>query len=132
VLTALPADPAGSLRAQVCRPGELAVIPPGAWHLTAVLDGPAELFSISTELGEPAATGLRSRPNVRVTAAARLDGFALTGPDLVLGRPVPTVTAPEELRAAVPAAGLAALHRTGSDEEHAELLRVLAAEQDPR
>ncbi|OLT22752.1 hypothetical protein BJF78_33210 [Pseudonocardia sp. CNS-139] len=50
LLTALPGDPARTLRAQVCRAGDLAVVPPGAWHLTAVVDGPAEVFGVRVDV----------------------------------------------------------------------------------
>jgi hypothetical protein len=34
---------------QVCGPGDLALVPIGAWHLTYVLDGPAAVFNIYTD-----------------------------------------------------------------------------------
>ncbi len=43
---------------QICSPGHLCLIPPGAWHLTYVLDGPALVFNIYTE---PSATDIEVR-----------------------------------------------------------------------
>ncbi|GAA4256602.1 cupin domain-containing protein [Dactylosporangium darangshiense] len=38
------------VRLQVCTAGELCAVPFGAWHLTCVLDGPAAVFNIYTDL----------------------------------------------------------------------------------
>lgn len=65
---------------QVCEPGDLAVIPWGAWHHTLVLDGPAVVFNTYTDLHQR--TGIhssrdaalnptlkyRSRPPAQITA----------------------------------------------------------------
>ncbi|HVB44716.1 MAG TPA: hypothetical protein VNF47_18720 [Streptosporangiaceae bacterium] len=59
ILIALPA-PGGYTAAgyQLCHPGDIAVIPFGAWHVTWCLDGPAAVFNIYTgnEHQAPAAT----------------------------------------------------------------------------
>jgi hypothetical protein len=59
ILTALPA-PGGRTAAgyQLCHPGDIAVIPFGAWHVTWCLDGPAAVFNIYTgnDHQAPAAT----------------------------------------------------------------------------
>jgi hypothetical protein len=124
LLTALPDDPPGTLTAQWCRVGDLAAVPPGAWHMTAVISGPAEVLSVRTAIAGEAST---DRPPVRITAVADLVGFNLTGPDLSPDRPVPIVGTPAVLRAVVPPTGLAALHWSGHDEQHAELLHVFGA-----
>lgn len=36
----------------ICRPGNICIVPPGAWHITYVVDGPALVFNIYTESEE--------------------------------------------------------------------------------
>jgi len=104
------------LRYQVCAPGTLAAVPFGAWHLTLVLDGPAAVFNLYTDLpglraGKPASaspfterraalheqTKYRSGPAVEITARRAGPGFSLTGSACGLaawGRGEPTAEPP--------------------------------------
>jgi hypothetical protein len=78
---------AGRLRLQYqeCVPGDVAVIPPAAWHLTYVLNGPAMVFNIYANQGQSgvlAGAGLakyRSGRGPVPVAVVRLDSsFAFT------------------------------------------------------
>jgi len=76
---------------QVCMPGDLVAVPFGAWHQTAVLDGPATVFNIYADLpGIPqqhtsrhaahhADVKYRSSAPVEITAIRTGTGFALAG-----------------------------------------------------
>jgi hypothetical protein len=45
------ADGAPFLYEQECGPGEVMVVPPGVWHVSYVLDGPAAVFNVAADLG---------------------------------------------------------------------------------
>lgn len=92
----------------MCGPGELCAVPFGAWHLTCVLDGPAAVFNLYTDLPKPAAAaGAHSSryaathdvakyttgEPVRLTAVRAGTSFMITGSDDALrtwgtGQPV--------------------------------------------
>jgi hypothetical protein len=78
---------AGRLRLQYqeCVPGDVAVIPPAAWHLTYVLNGPAMVFNIYANQGQsgvlagPGLAKYRSGRGPVPVAVVRLDSsFAFT------------------------------------------------------
>ncbi|MBI1758167.1 MAG: hypothetical protein HYR62_02930 [Actinobacteria bacterium] len=50
---------------QVCVAGDHVVIPPGGWHLTVVLDGPAAVFNVYTDADNLLAGGHTSRDAAR-------------------------------------------------------------------
>lgn len=82
-----------SARYQVCEPGDLAVIPWGAWHHTLVLDGPAVVFNTYTDLHQRRGTHssrdaalnptlkYRSRPPAQITAVLDRGGFRIVASD---------------------------------------------------
>lgn len=98
------------VRYQECTPGDLAVVPFAAWHLTYALDGPAMVFNIYTSQGSgaQAAAGVskyRSRRGpVPVAAIREGNSFALTwGTAERDAMSEPTATAcPEWLRSFLP------------------------------
>ncbi|TMC12674.1 MAG: hypothetical protein E6J41_02465 [Chloroflexi bacterium] len=49
ILTAHCDSGKNAVEYQVCHPGDLAVIPFGAWHVTFCLDGPAAVFNVYTD-----------------------------------------------------------------------------------
>ncbi len=95
MLTAIEIEgPTGpQVRYQECGPGELAAVPFGAWHLTLVLDGPAAVFNLYTDIPDLAHGGHSSRvaakqphlkyahPPLALTALAEADGYRLSGAD---------------------------------------------------
>lgn len=133
--------PAGRpvIRHQLCGPGDLAVVPPAGWHLTAVLDGPAAVFNTYTDLHHDGVTpdGHSSRDAAgddtlkyrgarapRVAAVRIGDEVWLRGPDLDRPRRIARlpVTGPAGLRGL----DLIELFRQGSN---ADLLRLVDAAQ---
>ncbi|MEU8656117.1 hypothetical protein [Actinoplanes philippinensis] len=87
MLSAWTSSTSATLTHQVCSPGQLAVIPFGGWHLTLVLDGPADVFNVYTELDDAAAPvpadergKYRRAAAVELTAVGHRDGFTITGP----------------------------------------------------
>jgi hypothetical protein len=62
------ADGAPFLCERVCGPGEVIAVPPGAWHVSYVLDGPAAVFNVAADLGSggptapPPQAGARLEP----------------------------------------------------------------------
>ncbi|MFG2378333.1 hypothetical protein ACGFY9_43620 [Streptomyces sp. NPDC048504] len=120
---------------QVCRSGELAVVPFGAWHLTYVLDGPAMVFNMysgpaddgtGADAAHSAPSKYRSRRGPAEITARRSG----TGFDIALsakwreacGDPV-EVSCPAWLQALMPPSGmLTDLHVSGSDADLDALL----------
>jgi len=81
------------LYSQVCGPGEAMAVPFGVWHVSYVLDGPAVVFNVTTDVttlaGErgfrqsPARQGpakYRRAAPIAVTACRRNAGYHLVGP----------------------------------------------------
>ncbi|MFG2210456.1 hypothetical protein [Streptomyces sp. NPDC048638] len=115
---------------QVCEPGDLVAVPFGSWHQTSVLDGPACVFNIYSDVpGAPqqhtsrhaaqhAEIKYRSSAPVEITAVRAAPGFALAGSRRGRdhwGRGVQVVE-PSWLREAVGPQGLVALHTSASAE----------------
>ncbi|MGH3530094.1 MAG: hypothetical protein ACRDS0_18365 [Pseudonocardiaceae bacterium] len=135
------------LRYQVCRPGDVAIIPLGAWHLTAVLAGPAAVFNIYTD-ADTLTPGHSSRDAAQhdqlkyhSRAAAKIAvirwgaGIALSGEPVELGTysPIRQVSAPDWVRGMLEPEGLAAFYQRAADTELARLLRqALTHAQQPR
>lgn len=131
---------------QECEAGDLAVVPFGAWHLTAVLDGPAMVFNtysgpagagghgMKSDAGADMSGKYRSQRGPAEIVVTRSDA----GYDLALsprlrsacGDPV-RVTCPGWLRAYLPASGmLTDLHVSGSDADLEALLRMAHVQPD--
>jgi hypothetical protein len=93
MLTAIEGPSGPQVRYQECDPGDLAAVPFGAWHLTLVLDGPAAVFNLYTDVPGLAQVGHSSRaaakeprlkyarPPLALTALADGDGYRLSGAD---------------------------------------------------
>ncbi|MGH3897481.1 MAG: hypothetical protein ACRDTA_04345 [Pseudonocardiaceae bacterium] len=123
---------------QVCGPGELAVLEFGAWHLTAVLTGPAAVFNIYTDahtLGhghtsrdaaEQDHLKYHSRAPVKIAAIHTDQGIALIGDPSELGiHPrILQASTPKWARGLLGPGGLAALYQHAPDAELAQLLRL--------
>lgn len=142
-------DTAGQLGLlyQVCGPGDLAVIPLGAWHLTAVLDGPAAVFNIYADT-EPLAHGhtsrdaaqdedlkYHSRAAVKVAVIHVDESIALTGEPAELRSysPIARSSTPGWARSLVEPAGLARFYQHAPDSELTQLLRqAVIHAQHPR
>ncbi|MGA5442387.1 hypothetical protein ACPCKW_23110 [Streptomyces griseoincarnatus] len=122
-------DSSGSpvLNWQACGPGDLVAVPFAAWHQTSVLDGPAVVFNIYTDLpgteqqhtsrhaAQHAEIKYRSSAPVEITAIRSATGFTLTGSPRGRdhwGCGVQAVE-PAWLREAVGSDGLVALHTSG-------------------
>ena len=125
-----------SVQYQECAAGDVAVIPPAAWHLTYVLDGPAMVFNIYTsQRGHPAAAGAgpgkyrSGRGPVPVAAVRRGSSFAFTweaAEPAVLGEPA-AASCPEWLRRFLPpGASLADWCTRAPDGELLQLARAAA------
>ncbi|SBT40797.1 hypothetical protein [Micromonospora narathiwatensis] len=119
------------LRYQECHAGALAVIPFGGWHLTLVLEGPAEVFNIYAELpvaGNPTervdcdADKYRRALAVEITAVRASDGFQLTGAGLAAWGTARQAVEPTWLRQALGAASLPEFYSTA----HGSALAALA------
>lgn len=129
-------DPVGrlGLRYQVCGPGDIAVIPFGAWHLTAVLAGPATVFNIYTDAHTLAhrhtsrdAAGhdqlkYHSRAAVKVAVIRTGGRIALTGDPAELWTYPLRVSAPDWARSLLEPEGLAAFYQHAADTELAQFL----------
>jgi hypothetical protein len=123
------------LRYQACEPGTLATVPFGAWHLTLVLDGPAEVFNLYTDLPAPGAdphgtaspptkrraaareqAKYRRGPAVEITATRSGSGFSLTGSarGLAAWGPGQHAGEPSWLRSIIGDEPLAAFYATAS------------------
>jgi hypothetical protein len=108
---------------EVCEPGAVTVVPPGAWHVTYCLNGPAAVFNIYTDR-QPADRaqhtsregaldpGLKYHRVAGPGATIRLDGdggIRLDGQERQL--PAPTFTTPQWLDTAeLPTTNLARLY----------------------
>ncbi|MGW4200926.1 hypothetical protein [Streptomyces sp. NPDC004726] len=126
---------------QVCGRGDLVAVPFGAWHQTSVLDGPACVFNIYTDVpGTPQQHTSRhaaqhaeikycaSAP-VEITAIRADTGFTLTGSRRGRdhwGRGVQAVE-PAWLREAVGSEGLIALHTSASTDRLSRLVDAARA-----
>ncbi|MGH3867782.1 MAG: hypothetical protein ACRDQ4_16970 [Pseudonocardiaceae bacterium] len=124
------------LRYQVCGPGDVTVIPFGAWHLTVVLAGPAAVFNIYTDAHTLAhgrtsrdAAGhdrlkYHSRAGVKVVVIRRGDSIALTGDpaELLTYSPILRVSAPDWTRSLLEPEGLAAFYQHAADTALAQFL----------
>lgn len=126
---------------QACEPGDLVAVPFGAWHQTSVLDGPAVVFNIYTDLpgteqqhtsrhaAQHAEIKYRSSAPVEITAIRAEAGFTLTGSRRGRdhwGRGVQAVE-PAWLREAVGPGGLVALHTSASADHLARLVDAARA-----
>lgn len=99
-----------SAQYQECAAGDVAVVPPAAWHLTYALDGPAMVFNIYTSQAsgngaasaEAGASKYRSaRGPVPVAAIRQGSSFTFTRGTAELDEPA-AGTCPEWLRSFVP------------------------------
>jgi oxalate decarboxylase/phosphoglucose isomerase-like protein (cupin superfamily) len=94
LITARPADGGKPvIRSQVCGAGDIAVVPPGGWHLTYCISGPAAVFNIYTDLPAPVSAARRSRrdaehngelkycamPPPKIAARRTASGLCFTG-----------------------------------------------------
>ncbi|MEV7957472.1 hypothetical protein [Streptomyces sp. NPDC088141] len=126
---------------QACGPGDLVAVPFGAWHQTSVLDGPAVVFNIYTDLpgtdqqhtsrhaAQHAEIKYCSSAPVEITAIRAGTGFTLTGSRRGRGhwgRGVQAVE-PAWLREAVGPDGLVALHTSASAEQLSRLVDAARA-----
>jgi hypothetical protein len=117
----------------VCRAGDHVVIPFGSWHLTVVLDAPAAVFNIYTDVADlltghtsrdAAETDLKYRaaPAPELTIARTASTIAVVGSRHELTeRPLRRGTAPSWAEALLLPSGLAALYRHAPDAELARL-----------
>ncbi|MGH3754431.1 MAG: hypothetical protein ACRDRP_17365 [Pseudonocardiaceae bacterium] len=122
---------------QVCGPGDVAVIEFGAWHLTAVLTGPATVFNIYTDAETRAhehtsrdaadhdELKYHSRTAVKISVIRSGEGVALAGElaELSTYSPIRHVSAPDWARGLVEPEGLAAFYQHASDTTLTQLLR---------
>lgn len=78
---------------QVCGPGDVMAVPFGVWHVSYVLDGPAAVFNVTTDIGDgpagdPAGAGPgkyeRAAP-ISITARRDGDAHVFTGTPEALG-----------------------------------------------
>lgn len=93
MLTATSGPEGTQVRYQECGPGDVAAVPFGAWHLTLVLDGPAAVFNLYTDVPDLAQAGHSSRaaakqphlkyarPPLALTALTEAGGYRLSGAD---------------------------------------------------
>ncbi|MGW2105059.1 hypothetical protein [Streptomyces sp. NPDC001948] len=136
-------DPSGTpvLNWQACGSGDLVAVPFGAWHQTSVLDGPAVVFNIYTDLpgteqehtsrhaAQHAEIKYRSSAPVEITAIRGGSGFTLTGSRRGRdhwGHGMQGV-GPAWLREAVGPDGLVALHTTASADQLSRLVDAARA-----
>lgn len=134
------------LRYQMCGPGDIAIIPLGAWHLTAVLTGPAAVFNIYTDTHTLAhghtsrdtawhdQLKYHSRAAVKIAVIRKGEGIALTGApgELWTYSPILRVSAPDWARSLLEPEGLAAFYQHAADTELAQFLRqALTHAQEP-
>ncbi|OEJ22138.1 hypothetical protein AR457_40375 [Streptomyces agglomeratus] len=137
-------DPSGTpvLNWQACGPGDLVAVPFGAWHQTSLLDGPATVFNIYTDLpgteqhhtsrhaAQHAEIKYRSSAPVEITAIRAGTGFTLTGSRRGRnrwGRGVRAVE-PAWLRKAVGPDGLVALHTSACADQLSGLVNAARAQ----
>ncbi|WP_410646409.1 hypothetical protein [Amycolatopsis sp. cmx-4-54] len=128
-------DDAGNSRMDyhVCQAGDHVVIPFGAWHLTVVLDAPAAVFNIYTDVAE-ILTGHTSRdavdsdlkyraaPAPELTITRTASTFAVAGTQHELTeRPLRRGESPTWARDLLMPSGLAALYHHAPDAELARL-----------
>jgi hypothetical protein len=109
---------ADAVEYQVCRPGDLAFIPFGAWHVTFCLDGPAAVFNIYTDDHQVSGDSSRIHAIDPASKYHRDPGPEIAVINTAAGwHVVPTTAAP--VLVAKPIAGpppwVAALLPTGSD-----------------
>ncbi len=132
---------------QVCGPGGVAVVEFGAWHLTAVLNGPARVFNIYTDVGTPAGEhtsrdaaehdGLKyhSQAAVKIAVIRSGKGVALVGEPAQLSThsPIRKASTPQWARNLLEPGGLAAFYQHAADTTLAELPRqaLIHSQQPP-
>lgn len=117
----------------VCEAGDHVVIPFGAWHLTVVLDAPAAVFNIYTDVADlltghtsraAASSDLKYRaaPAPELTVARTASSFAVIGSRRELSRrPVRHGELPASAKALLEPSGLAALYQHGCDADLSRL-----------
>jgi hypothetical protein len=125
---------------QVCGPGQVIAVPPGAWHVSYVLEGPAAVFNVAADLGsggpaEPPRKGARREPGKYQRAGAVPVTLVRDGPGYRrVGRPGGWAARAEPPGTAWarpfvdPAGSLADLHLRGSAATLAALARAARAE----
>lgn len=132
---------------QVCGPGDVAIVGPGEWHLTAVLAGPAAVFNIYTDIhtltqghtSRDAAAHdqlkYHSRAAIKIAVIRTGEGVALTGEpaELRTCSPILQANAPGWACRLLGTEGLAAFYQHAADTELAQLLhQALTHHQEPR
>jgi hypothetical protein len=114
---------------QVCEPGSLMAVPFGIWHVTYVLDGPAVVFNLTTEVGSsgqgPAHPGEEKyRRAAPIAVTARRSG-GWVGDDLrSWGRPLGAPRTDWLQSLLAPGESLADLHLYASPSRLAALQRL--------
>jgi hypothetical protein len=84
LVTVSPDARVPDVRWQLCGPGDIAVVPPGDWHLTYCLNGPAAVFNIYTDV--PADTRTRQRDHPAAGHDAILKYWTNPAPEVAVRR----------------------------------------------
>lgn len=118
---------------QICGPGELMAVPFDVWHVTYVLDGPAAVFNLTTEVGDarqvvahPGEEKYRRGSPIEVTARRHPEGgheYVGAGLDL-WGRPTGAPRTDWVRSLLAPGESLADLHLYASPSRLAALQRL--------
>lgn len=132
---------------QVCGPGGVAVMELGAWHLTAVLSGPASVFNIYTDIDTPAGEHTsrdaarhdelkyHSRAAVKIAIIRSGTGVALAGEPAQLSAysPIRKASTPQWAHNLIGPGGLATFYQHATDTTLAELPRqaLIHSQQPP-
>jgi hypothetical protein len=117
---------------QVCGPGDLMAVPFGIWHVTYVLDGPAVVFNLMTEVGDagqvvahPGEEKYRRASPIAVTARRRSGRHEYVGEGLrSWGRPLGAPRTEWLQSLLAPGESLADLHLYASPSRLAALQRL--------
>lgn len=125
-----------------CGPGDLLAVPFGAWHLTCVLNGPAAVFNLYTDLPALSSADRGSRyaacheevkygsgTPVEITARQTPEGFRLTGTPRAWGTWGRAESAPAQpwLREVIGHASLPAFFTDASSTDLARLQKLALA-----
>ncbi|HEX3784816.1 MAG TPA: hypothetical protein VHX38_34580 [Pseudonocardiaceae bacterium] len=113
---------------QVCGPGEVMAVPFGVWHVSYVLDGPAVVFNVTTDVGDgqpghsadPGFGKYERAAPIAITACRRADSHVFTGTPAALRTWGEPTTAPRTDWLA-PGLSLADLHLYASPARLADL-----------
>ncbi|MDN3354206.1 hypothetical protein [Actinomadura sp. DC4] len=117
---------------QVCGPGDLMAVPFGIWHVTYVLDGPAVVFNLTTEVGDagsvvahPGEEKYHRASPIAVTACRDSGRHSYVGEGLDLwGRPLGAPRTDWLQSLLAPGESLADLHLYASPSRLAALQRL--------